>query len=89
MCRKVDLKPSKAWKYELGADVSLKFMQLNLTTYLNKTFDAFTSETTFKLYDLPKLTSILSADPEHIPPTYRINDYEKVVRTYSTATNGS
>jgi len=87
--RKVDLKPSKAWKYELGTDVSLKFMQLNLTTYLNKTFDAFTSETTFKLYDLPKLTYIPSADPEHIPPTYRIDGYEKVVRTYSTATNGS
>ena len=56
--RKVDLKPSKAWKYELGTDVSLKFMQLNLTTYL-KLLSSSTTSLNSPIFLLPILNTYL------------------------------
>lgn len=83
---RVDLKPSKLWKYELGVDACLSFATLNFTAYLNKMYDGFTSASIFKLYPLPVVDVIPPANANE-QPTYQINGYQNVIRSYSTTVN--
>lgn len=50
---KVDLKPSKAWKYELGADGNFSFGKVAVTGFINQSFDGFDSRTIYEGYQVP------------------------------------
>lgn len=83
---KVNLKPMKSWKYEIGADFYFKSGQLNLTAYLNKTFDGFVNQTIYNLYSIPRLQFSASHEPD-VKPNYHIIGQEEIIRSYSSATN--
>lgn len=84
---KVDLKPSKSWKYELGADIKTSLGKISLTAFRNYTYDGFDNETIIKLYPLPKIEIINNPDPAKIP-SYSVSGYENYVTTYQQASNG-
>lgn len=83
---KINLKPSKSWKYEIGADFDFSFAKLNLTAYLNRLYDGFGKETIYKLYALPVVKVIPAANTKEIP-SYQITGYENIVRNYSKSVN--
>ena len=83
---RVDLKPSKLWKYELGVDTNFPFATINLTAYLNKMYDGFASASIYKLYPLPVVDVIPPANANE-QPTYQISGYQNVIRSYNTSVN--
>ena len=51
---KVNLKPTKMWKFEAGTDITIPtFGRINLTAYYNKTFDGIEQDTHYGLYSIP------------------------------------
>ncbi|MDW7693851.1 TonB-dependent receptor [Flammeovirgaceae bacterium SG7u.111] len=82
---KVDLRPYKIWKYEIGTDINTKVGKLAVTGFLNKTSGAITSEKIRELVDLPELAFTFTDD--QTPPTYTITGYTPFILSYNLSKN--
>lgn len=83
---KIDLKPSKSWKYELGSDIMTSLGRISLTAFRNYTYDGFDNKTILKSYPLPKVEIINNPDPTKMP-SYSISGYENYITLYQQANN--
>ncbi|MDO4880015.1 MAG: TonB-dependent receptor [Capnocytophaga sp.] len=82
---KVDLKPAKSWKYELGTDIDTRFAKISLTAFYNHSFDSFSSEEKFVSFLFPEVQ--FGATNTTTPPTYSVTGYRNIVQHYSLPNN--
>ena len=82
----VPLKPAKAWKYEIGTDLNLPFVRINLTGFLNYNYDGFENTPYLGLYPIPELTFTPNPNPS-LPPSYTITNYKNIILEYQTTGN--
>lgn len=83
---RVPLKPSKSWKYEVGADFHTDLGKIALSTFHNHSYDVFYSATNYKDYAIPSVTLIQNSDPAKMP-TYTITGYRKRLMNNSVTVN--
>jgi len=82
----VSLKPAKAWKYEVGTDLTLPFARLNLTGFLNYNYDSFENNPHLGLYPIPELRFTPNTNPK-LPPSYTIIGYKNMLLEYQSTSN--
>ena len=82
---KVDLKPTKSWKYELGTDVDTRFGKFSLTAFYNYSFDNFGSENKFVPLLYPEIQ--FSNTNTTTPPTYIVTGYKPITQYYNLPNN--
>ena len=82
----VSLKPAKAWKYEVGTDLTLPFARFNLTGFLNYNYDSFENNPHLGLYPIPELRFTPNTNPK-LPPSYTIIGYKDMLLEYQNTSN--
>jgi len=81
--KKMNLKPSKVWKYELGMSYIPAFGNFRLTAFYNRTYDGITSQKNFKAVPFPEVEYDFSGDY----PSYEVKGYAPKLITYSLPVN--
>ena len=84
---KQELKPSKSWKFEVGADISTAIGNISLTSYYNRSYDGFMGVDVRELRQLPRLE--FDFPEEHGAPTYTISGYDPTIIKHSLSVNSS
>ncbi|MBW2960535.1 TonB-dependent receptor [Mesonia aestuariivivens] len=82
---KLDLEPSKIWKYELGTNYNANFANFSLTAYYNRTFDGIVGVKQLVNFDYPEVKFTYPED--NSAPDYQVMDYSNRVETYSLPQN--
>lgn len=83
---RMSLKPSKSWKYEVGADLHTPLGKIALSAFHNNSYDTFESVANYKDYAIPQVTLVPNPDPTQLP-TYTITGYRKVLKNNSAQLN--
>lgn len=86
---KVDLKPAKSWKYELGADIQYAIGKIALTGFINHQTDGFDNRLIFEGYEVP-ITSVNTTTLEWTVTGQRIHPivYQQTVNYKSGTDKG-
>ena len=84
---KLDLKPSKSWRYEIGTEVKTSFGTITATAYRNELFDAFVEQDFRELVDFPIVDFQFTNN--QTPPTHQVTGYEPFILDYSLTTNAA
>ncbi|MDN3593508.1 TonB-dependent receptor domain-containing protein [Zunongwangia endophytica] len=82
---KLDLEPSKIWKYELGTNYNANFANFSLTAYYNRTFDGIVGRDQLINFDYPEVEFMYPED--NSAPDYQVTGYSNRVETYSLPQN--
>ncbi|WP_417886625.1 TonB-dependent receptor [Zunongwangia sp.] len=82
---KLDLEPSKIWKYEIGANYNANFANFSLTAYYNRTFDGIVGVKQLVNFDYPEVEFTYPED--NTAPDYEVTGYSNRVETYSLPQN--
>ncbi len=84
---KIELEPSKSWKYEIGGNYNASFAQLSFTAFYNESFDGFTEDDIIQSVYLPQLE--FNFPDNQSSPTYEIVGPSTMILDYSLPTNAS
>lgn len=81
---KLDIEPTKSWKYEIGANFNPSFGRFSITAFYNHTFDGITTYNNLERVQMPEIDYTFN-DPN--PPSYEVVGQTPFILDYSLNTN--
>ncbi|MCF4102353.1 TonB-dependent receptor [Gillisia sp. M10.2A] len=82
---KIQLEPSKSWKYEVGFNYNPSFGNFAFTAYYNHTFDGITGYNELEKVAFPIVEFDFSIP--NMPPNYVVSGYSPYILSYSLSKN--
>lgn len=82
---RLEIEPSKSWKYEIGANFNAEGATLALTAYYNRSYDGVSSYDILEKVLLPEVEFTFPDSAS--PPLYSVTDCSPFILDYSISTN--